>query len=138
MLKHLVIVMLAGSIGMQIGAAAEGSHESSVTAEAAAVLEVEDAWVQAELNNDESTLRRVLDDRFVANHNDGTTSDKEDMIQSALSWDMTGQTITERTVLVRSADGEESVSFLRYTTTYVKRQQGWRAIALHMARHATE
>lgn len=153
MLKYVVIVMLVVSIGIQTDAAAERRHESSVTAEEAAVLQVEDVWVQAELNNDESTLRRVLDDRFVANHNDGTTSDKENMIQSALNWNMTGQTITERTVLVdrniavifgttklrfKSADGKESVSFLRYTTTYVKRKQGWRAIALHMARHTTE
>jgi ketosteroid isomerase-like protein len=145
--------MLVGSIGIQIEAAAEGNDESGVTAEQAAVLQVEDDWVQAELNNDGATLRRVLDDRFVINHNDGTTSGKEDLIQSALNWNMTSQTITERTILVdgniavicgttmlrfESADGEESVSFLRYTTTYVKREQGWRAIALHMARHATE
>ena len=90
MLKHVLIVSLIASTGLQIDAAAEGGRESGLTIDEAAVLQVEDEWIQAELNNDEAVLRRVLDDRFVANHNDGTTSTKEQLIRSALNWNMRG------------------------------------------------
>jgi ketosteroid isomerase-like protein len=117
------------------------------------VIQAEEAWVEAELNNDEAMLRNVIDDRFVFNSNNGTTSGKEELIESARAWNMTGQHITERTVLVdgdmalifgttelrfAAPDGEETVSLLRYTSTYVKRGTQWRAIALHMARRTTD
>ncbi len=114
------------------------------------VLAVEDEYVAAEIARDETTLRRILDDRFVFNANNGTTSGKAELIASILGWKMTGQTITERTVLVdgdtavicgttelnfASDGGEDTKSLLRYTATYVKRQDEWRFIVLHMAGH---
>ena len=117
------------------------------------VLAVEDEYVAAEISRDEATLRRILDDRFVFNSNRGTTSGKAELIESVLSWRMTGQTITERTVLVdgdtaivcgttelsfASEGKEDSKSRLRYTATYVRRQGEWRFIALHMARHEAQ
>lgn len=123
---------------------------SSSLSEEQQVLAVEDEYVAAEIGRDEATLHRVLDDRFVFNANNGTTSGKAELIEGILSWNMTGQTITERTVLVdgdtavvfgttelrfASDDGEDSKSLLRYTATYVKRHAEWRFLALHMARH---
>ena len=99
------------------------------------------------------TLRRVIDDQFVSNSNNGQTAGKEDLIKGVLGWNMTGQTISERSVLVSgdtavifgttelrfaSAGGEETKSLLRYTSIYVKRDGQWRAIALHMARRVSE
>jgi ketosteroid isomerase-like protein len=117
------------------------------------VLAVEDAYVEAEISRDEVTLRHILDDRFVLNSNNGTISGKAELIQSVLSWKMTGQTITERTVLVDgdmaivfgttelsfASDGKaDAKSRLRYTSIYVKRDDEWRYLALHMARHQTQ
>jgi ketosteroid isomerase-like protein len=117
------------------------------------VLAIEDEYVAAEVSRDEATLRRILDDRFVLNSNRGTTSGKAELIESVLSWNMTGQTITERTVLVdgdtaivcgttelsfASEGKEDSRSLLRYTSIYVKRGNEWRYMGLHMARHEAE
>jgi len=117
------------------------------------VLTVEDEYVAAEISRDEATLRRILDDRFVLNSNSGTTSGKAELIESVLSWKMTGQAISERTILVdgdtavvcgttelsfASEGKEDSKSRLRYTATYVKRQGEWRFITLHMAGHKSQ
>ena len=61
------------------------------------VLAVEDEYVAAELNRDEETLRRIVDDRFVFNSNSGTVSGKAELIQSIMNWNMTGQTISTYT-----------------------------------------
>lgn len=153
MLKYMIGVVFIGLIAPSFEALADALPDSNMSAEEAAVIRTEDDWIQAEINNDEVVLRRVIDDRFVFNSNDGTTSGKEDLIRSALNWNMTGQTITERTVLVdgdtavifgttelrfASPDAEDTASLLRYTSTYVKRGEVWRAIALQMARRATD
>lgn len=124
-----------------------------VSAEEKAVMAVEDEWIQAEVNGDEATLRRVLDERFTANSSDGQTSGKEEVIKGVLDWNMTAQTLSERSVLVEgdtavifgttdiriaSEDGTESTLVLRYTATYIKRDGQWRALALHMSRRAAE
>jgi ketosteroid isomerase-like protein len=153
MFKYVLGVLFAGLIGIPGLATADTTPRSSLGPEELDVIQAEEAWVEAELNNDEAMLRNVIDDRFVFNSNNGTTSGKEELIESARAWNMTGQHITERTVLVdgdmalifgttelrfAAPDGEETVSLLRYTSTYVKRGTQWRAIALHMARRTTD
>lgn len=117
--------------------------------ESVRVLAVEDAYVAAELARDEAALRRLVDDRFVFNSGSGTTSGKEALIASVLAMHMVGQTISERSVLVEehvalvfgttelrfAVPGEpETVSTLRYTSTYVSRDGAWRLLALQMQR----
>ncbi len=119
--------------------------------EALRVLAVEDAYVAAELARDGAALRRLVDDRFVFNASDGTTSDKEALIEGVLGMHMVGQTISERSVLVEdhvalvfgttelrfAAPGEpETHSRLRYTSTYIRREGAWRLLALQMQRRA--
>ncbi len=114
-------------------------------------MATEDAYVAAEVSRDEAALRRVIDDAFVYNASTGTTSDKEALIQNVLQMNMVGQTIRERTVRIEGsvalvfatadlrfgrADGTESVSSLRYTSVYVKRDDGWRMLALQMQARA--
>ncbi|MFL7871275.1 MAG: nuclear transport factor 2 family protein [Candidatus Promineifilaceae bacterium] len=116
------------------------------------VLAVEDEYIAAEIDRDEVVLRRILDDSFLFNSNRGTTSGKAELIESILSWNMTSQTISERSVLVdgdtavicgttelrfASESEEESKSLLRYTSVYIKRQEEWRYLALHMAKRAS-
>lgn len=130
---------------------AEVATEDSHASEEQRVLAVEDAYVAAELSRDEDALRRIVDDRFVFNSSSGTTSGKEELIESLLQMNMTGQELTERSVLIEgdiglvfgttklrfaSSDGKERVSTQRYTATYVKREQGWRLLALQMQQRA--
>ena len=96
------------------------------------VLAVEDEYVAAEVNRDEEALRRLVDDRFVFNTNDGGTLDKAGLISNVLSMNMIAQTISERTVLVEgdiavvfgtaglrfaAERKEDSTSVLRYTSS---------------------
>jgi len=117
--------------------------------EAQRVLAVEDEYVQAEIDSDEAAIRRIVDDRFVFNGNDGATSGKDDLIKMVVGWNMTGQTVSERSIVVAgetavifgttelrfAADGkEDTVSRQRYTSVYTKRNGQWRFLALQMAR----
>jgi len=115
----------------------------------AQVLAAEDAYVAAEVARDKAALERLVDDRFVLNQSDGTTSDKAALIDAVLGMNMVGQTITERSVLLEGdvaivfgtaelrfapsqPGGEASSSLLRYTATYVRREGTWRMLALQM------
>ena len=75
------------------------------------------------------------------------------MIQGVLASKMSGQNISERSVLVDGdvamifgtaeflyavPDGEDATSLARYTSVYVKRDGQWRAIGLHMASRTAE
>lgn len=117
------------------------------------VLDTEDEYVAAEVNRDEATLRRLIDDRFVFNTSTGVTSGKEELIQSILTMNMVGQTVRERTVLIEgniaivfatadlrfaAEEGPETLSSLRYTATYVKRDGQWRMLALQMQQRKPE
>jgi hypothetical protein len=130
-----------------IASAPRTVHAQDEDAVLQGVLAAEDAYVAAELSRDEEALRRLIDDRFVFNRADGTTTDKEDLIQNVLQLPMIGQKITERSVLIEDdialvfgtteirfgrADREESVSTLRYTATYVNRSEQWRLLSLQM------
>jgi len=90
--------------------------------------------------NDGSENGTVLDTQF-------------DLINSILGWNMTGQTITERTVLVEgdtavvfgttelrfASEGNEKIKSLsRYTAAYIKRDEQWQMLALQMARRDTQ
>lgn len=129
------------------------SETSSAQGEEARVLAAEDAYVAAEIDADEAALRRLVDDRFVMNSADGSTSGKEDLIRTVLGMDMTGQTISDRSVTIegnvgvifgttelhlRSSDGVEQTASYRYTSAFVKRNTEWRMFALHMDRLSTQ
>jgi hypothetical protein len=131
MSKYMNLTTLTAMLGLLAMATT-----ASVAAEEDAVTAAEDDWIRAEINHDEATLRRVIDDRFIAK-----------------GFAMTGQTITERSVLIdgdtavifgttelrfASPGEEDTKSLLRYTATYVKRDGQWRALALHMATRVTE
>jgi ketosteroid isomerase-like protein len=148
MQSALSVLLLAAWFTMApLSAHGQASTQSSQPSEEQRVLAAEDEYVAAEVSRDEEVLRRLVDDRFVFNTSDGTTWGKEQLIQSVLDMNMTGQTITERSVLIEDdialvfgtaelrfggADGEETVSTLRYTSTYVRRDAGWRMLALQM------
>jgi hypothetical protein len=134
------------------GCATDMSNASAQTEEQR-VLAVEDEYVAAEVRRDEVVLRQLVDDRFVLNSSNGRTSDKDTLIRDILGMKMVAQTITERSVLVEGhfaivfgtaklqfavPGKEDSVSILRYTSTYVKRRGQWRMLALQMAPRASK
>ena len=126
---------------------AQTMNSSGAQTEEQHVLAVEDEYVAAEVSRDEATLRRMIDDRFLFNSSKGITTGKEEFLQSILKMAMVGQTLRERSVLIEgemalvfgtaelrlAVPGKDaSVSILRYTSTYVKRQGQWRMLALQM------
>jgi len=111
------------------------------------VLAAEDLFAAAEVRRDEMALRKYVDDQFVRNQDDGTTSGKEDFIAAVLRLKLVNQTISERSVVVTGnmavvlattelsfdqSDGPTPISRLRYTAVYVKRDGEWRMLALHI------
>lgn len=124
---------------------------STGNAEEERVLAAESEYIAAEVNQDEPALRRLIDDRFVYNSSQGITLGKEELIQSVLDMAMVGQTLRERSVLVEGyiafifgttdlqfgfPGQPNSVSTWRYTSAYVKRQEQWRMLALHIQERA--
>ena len=143
----VVPILLAVSLTGPVQSRAEVGNEPIIGSEEQRVLDAEDAYVAAELSRDEAALRRIVDDRFVFNSSSGETTGKEALIQGLLQMAMTGQDITERSVLIEgdialvfgtsklrfaAPEGTESVSTLRYTSTYVRREGDWRLLALQM------
>jgi hypothetical protein len=72
------------------------------------VLAAEDAYAAAEVNRNEADLPRLVDEQFVYNGANGATFGKEELIRSVLRMNMTGQTISERSVILQ---GEIAVIF---------------------------
>jgi len=111
------------------------------------VLLVEQDWINAEVRHDEAELNRVIDDQFIVNSGSSKPATKADVIASVLQWNMIAQTLTNQTVLVdgdtaivmgtahftTAVEGKENgESAAHYTTTYIKRDGQWRALALQM------
>jgi putative membrane protein len=155
--RILFVQALPAAIGLGLlllaGQAQPTPAEAVLQSEEQRVLTTEDEYVAAEVSRDEAALRRLIDDRFVFNTSDGTTSGKQELIDEVLKMVMVGQAVRERSVLIEgdiaivsgTADlkfanpGEaETVSSLRYTSTYVKRHGQWRMLALQMQKRDLE
>jgi hypothetical protein len=123
------------------------NEDAAMESGGAVVLAAEDAYVAAEVSRDEAALRRLVDEKFVYNSVRGVTSGKEELIRNVLSLNMTGQTISERSVIFEGGMavilGTAELQFqdpcqpprtsrLRYTSVWVKRDEGWRMLALQM------
>jgi len=113
------------------------------------VLDLDRAWADAETKHDVATLRRILDDRFVATFGAGKLYDKEGFIKAVIpdETDTTlSQDLTDRTVrvdrdtaviietdTVRGTDaGKAYTHIYRITTVYIRRDSRWVALAEHI------
>lgn len=127
---------------------ANGSTTSSAEAERE-LLKVEREWIAAEIKRDPAKLRQILDDGFVFTFGSGETIDKEAFIKNVvgdetdviLSQDITDKTVRvdRDTAVVVETDtvhgtdkGEPYTQVLRITTTYIKREGHWLALAEHI------
>jgi ketosteroid isomerase-like protein len=115
------------------------------------VLDLERAWVNAEIDRDEAALRAILDDQFVCTFGSGRLLDKEAFIRAIIgdgSNSMLSHDLTERTFVL---DGDTAVvvdtdtvrgtnkgasytNVLRATAVYVRREGSWRVLAEHLVR----
>ena len=113
------------------------------------VLDLEDEWVAAEHNRDGATLRRILDDKFVASFGTGKPIDKEAFLKELVSTTVDpteSQSLTDRrvildqdTAVVVGTDTERGTRkgaaytvVGRYTATYIRRNGHWIALAEHL------
>jgi uncharacterized protein (TIGR02246 family) len=127
------------------------SAEAAWTEAQKQVLQVDRQWADAELRRDATALRRILDDGFIAVYGSGKVVDKETFIKDVIgdpSDKMLSQDLGDITVRVqgntavvvetdtiRGTDGGQPyVTALRLTTTYIKRNTHWVALAEHFAR----
>lgn len=113
------------------------------------VLDLGREWAAAEVKHDASTLRRILEDNFVASFAAKKPFDKEAFIKQIVSGDVDpteSQTLTDETVTidhdtavvvgtdtVRGTEGGAAyVVVYRYTATYIRRHGQWLALAEHL------
>lgn len=139
--------MFAGVAALCAWNAVAGAQGDSMPDRERAVLAAEDLYVAAEVARDEAVLQRLVDDRFVLNRNGGGTLDKAGLSRIVMGMEMTGQTLSDRTVLVEgdigvvfgtaelrfaSEEGADNQSLHRYTSVYVNRDGVWKFLALQM------
>lgn len=131
-------------------AAAEPGNSTTLPAdEKQQVLDLSKEWVAAEIKHDANTLRRILDDKFVASFGAEKPYDKEAFIKLIVSGDVDpteSQTLTDETVIidqdtavevgtdtVRGTEkGAAYTMVYRYTVTYIRRHGQWVALAEHL------
>ncbi len=113
------------------------------------VLKLESEWVTAEAAHHEPTLRRILDDKFLASFGSSKPYDKEAFIKLILTADVDpteSQTLTDQNVIIdhdtavvvgtdtlrSTKNGTPRETVARYTVTYIFRDGRWHALAEHL------
>lgn len=113
------------------------------------VLDLGKEWAAAEDKRDTSTLRRILDEKFVASFGAKKPYDKEAFIKQIVSGDVDpteSQTLTDETVTIDhdtavvvgtdtvhgTEKGAAYKADFRYTVTYIRRHGQWVALAEHL------
>lgn len=155
MRKLLITITLFLSFAMTHSSALAQPEVTEFRAEEQRVLDIEDEYVLAEVNRDEAALRRILDDSFVWNRSNGSTTGKEAYVQAIMSdsFTLVGSTTRERSLLLQGevafvfgtadlrfarAGQPETKSSLRYTAAYVRRDGQWRMLVLQMQGRSPE
>jgi ketosteroid isomerase-like protein len=138
----LVAVVTSTLLSAISGASAE---DAISTADVRALLKLESDWVAAESRRDAVTLRAILDDRFIATFggaeplnkeafiNEETNSPPDPTVSQELSDRrviVVGDTavIVETDTLRGMKDGRPHAPW-RFTVTYIKHGNRWRALA---------
>jgi len=113
------------------------------------VLNLEREWVDAEIKHDAATLRRILDDKFLASFGPKKPYDKETFIKGETSGDLDpteSQTLSDQNVIIDNdtavvvgtdtlrgtKNGAAYTLVGRYTVTYIHRNGQWVALAEHL------
>ena len=99
-MRLMMSLILAVAVSVPIESVAENIPVAAPSGtEEQGVLPVEDEYVAAEVSRNEQEFRRIVDEEFMHNSSDGSTSGKEMLIQEVLQLRMLGQSLRERSVL---------------------------------------
>lgn len=147
-MRVLFVTLVCGIAASCLASSATNKTVSDADAKRQ-VLDLGKEWVAAEVKHDAATLRRILDDKFVASFGVKKPYDKEGIIKAIVSDDVDpteSQTLTDETVIidndtavvvgmdtVRGTDkGTKYTVVYRYTVTYIRRHEQWLALAEHL------
>ena len=147
--KSFLGIITSLAVALPLYAANASDSNSSFAEAERQVLQLEQEWTAAEIKRDEMKLRQILDDQFVVTFGSGDVVDKEGFIKAVigdeneviLSQDLSDETIrivgdTAVVVLTDTvhgtSKGEPYTQVLRITTTYIRREGKWLALAEHM------
>ena len=136
-----------GKAGASVSTQAKGVNTLDQTKQE--VLDLENEWVVAEHNRDAVTLRRILDDKFVASFGAGKPYGKEAFMKGIVSSAVDpaeSQALSDRAVIIDqdtavvvgtdtergTRKGTAYTEVARYTATYIRREGRWLALAEHM------
>ncbi len=147
--KIACLTLLCGIALSPMAAAPNQSQASGSPDAKQQLLDLEQVWIKAEHNRDAATLRRILDDKFVATFGAGKPYDKEAFIKAIVSSPIDpteSQTLTYDTVIIDrdtavtvgidtehgTKNGAPYTDVARYTATYIRRHGQWLALAEHL------
>ena len=146
--KILCLTLVCGIAASSV-AKAKNSQTLSPADAKQQVLDLGKEWVAAEIKHDATTLRRILDDKFVASFGAKRPYDKEAFIKVIVTGDVDpteSQTLTDQTVVIDqdtavevgtdtergTEKGAAYTVVYRYTVTYIRRHGQWLALAEHL------
>ena len=151
-LRGLAILCLTLACFMTVSSVAAEPRDAKTPSPSEAkqqVIDLGKKWAAAEIKRDVTSLRRILDDKFVASFDSQKPLDKEAFIKLIVSDDgdtMESQTLNDEIVIVDqdtavvvgtdtvrgTEKGKPSTDVLRYTVTYIHRNGRWVALAEHL------
>ena len=148
-IKILSLTLTCCMVALPAAAAPKHSKTQPPADAKQQVLDIGKEWVAAEVKHDAATLRRILDDKFVATFGVSKPYDKEGFIKAIVSDDVDpteSQTLNDETVItdndtavvvgtdtVRGTDkGAAYTVVYRYTVTYIRRHDQWFALVEHL------
>ena len=107
----------------------------------AELMDLDNAWIDAEVTHDRAALERILDDRFMATFASGTTVDRTGFIERVLTMRISPFVVIhdvvqihDNTALVIDLASDRSS---KYTWIAVKRNGQWRVISETFTRVAS-
>jgi ketosteroid isomerase-like protein len=125
-----------------------GAVSHSQSSDEKRVLDVDSAWADAENHHDIAALSRILDDSCVITSTSGRTETKQEFlkqftgeVKAVMTQDLVDRKVriygdtgilTEADNYTIVSEGHTSTGSLRLTTTYIRRDDRWAAIAEQM------
>src|SRR5882672_7228509 len=144
-------LFLAACAMVSAVAASEDKIPATPVTDEQQLITLEQEWTRAEAKHDITALERILDPQFVCTFGTGKLLDRQAFIQAITEGPIdptVTQTLTDRTIVINGdtailvdtdtirgiQDGQPMEHVYRLTTTYIRRNGHWRALAEQMVR----